>query len=112
MKKVIGKQEYDTEKCSEIVSAESVYCVKYNGNNFDYATLCITRTGHFFLHGKGPLGCNSIVPMSMIAATNWLKEALDHEKSKIFQTLADFLEKRHEDKSFIDVQIMSALCLL
>lgn len=87
MKKLISGKWYDTDECHQIASSEELYCRKYLGHNFDYASLCVTPEGHFFLHGKGPLGCNTIIDMTLFQATYWVLEACDYDRDRLSKTI-------------------------
>lgn len=76
MKKQICQKNYDTENCHVILSSEDRNCCTFpKGFRFDFATLCQTPSGDFFLHGKGFWGCNTIVPLTKEQADFWLNTA-------------------------------------
>lgn len=73
MKKQIQQKLYDTENCQVLFSSEDRNCCTYpKGVRFDFAVLCQTPEGEFFLHGKGFWGCNTIVPLSKDQADFWI----------------------------------------
>lgn len=74
MKKIIHGKTYDLAFSVTVCSTEDRDCCTFpKGLRFDYVSLCKTECGDYFLHGKGFLGCNSMVPLTEVQAFEWLK---------------------------------------
>lgn len=75
MKRWINGKLYDLSNSKIVFYSEDPNILNYpKGYRFVCVRLMLTENGDYFLHGMGPWGCHSIVPMDEIEKEKWLKK--------------------------------------